>query len=102
MKGHIEELLLGGRPMTELEIKQKQEIERLNNIIKGIEKYCIDEIEAGNKALEKLSNLYNSSDNESFIKGQQAKCEHILDKIQELRSISKRNREKERRNKKFK
>lgn len=65
--------------------KQHEEIERLNNIIKGIEKYCIDEIEAGNKALEKLSELYNSSDTESFIKGQQAKCEHILDKLQELK-----------------
>ena len=65
--------------------KANKEIERLNNIINELEKYCIDEIEAGNKALEKLSNLYNSSDTESFIKGQQAKCEHILDKIQELK-----------------
>ena len=37
MKGHLEELLIGGRHMTELEIKQKEEIERLNNIIKRLE-----------------------------------------------------------------
>ena len=37
MKGYLEELLLGGRPMTELEIKQNKEIERLNNIINELQ-----------------------------------------------------------------
>ena len=61
------------------------EIERLNNIINELEKYCNNEIEEGNKALEKLSAFYNSSDTESYIKGQQAKCKHILNKLQELK-----------------
>lgn len=61
------------------------EINRLNNIINELEKYCNDEINEGNKALEKLSEIYNSSDTESYIKGQQAKCKHILNKLQELK-----------------
>lgn len=43
MKGHLEELLIGGRPMTELEIKQKEEIERLNNITNELEKILEEE-----------------------------------------------------------
>lgn len=67
-------------------VKEKQqEIERSNNIINELEKYCNEEIEEGNKALEKLSAFCNSSDTESYIKGQQAKCKHILDKLQELK-----------------
>lgn len=62
----------------------RKEIERLNNIINELEKYCKEEIEEGNNALEQLSMLYNSSETESYIKGQQAKCNHILDKLQEL------------------
>jgi hypothetical protein len=41
VKEHLEELKLGGRPMTKLELANK-EIERLNNIINELEKY-IDE-----------------------------------------------------------
>ena len=71
--------------MSKIADKQQEEIERLNNIINELEKYCNDEINEGNKALEKLSEIYNSSDTESYIKGQQVKCKHILDKIKELK-----------------
>ena len=38
MKGHLEELKLGGRPMTKLE-KANNEIERLHSIIKEVREY---------------------------------------------------------------
>ena len=66
-----------------------EEIERLNNIINELEKYCKEDIEEGNKALEQLSMLYNSSETEIYIKVQQAKCNNILDKLQELKGESK-------------
>lgn len=38
MKEHIEDILVGGRPMTKLE-RANKEIERLNNIINRTTKY---------------------------------------------------------------
>ena len=38
MKEHLEELKLGGRPMTKLE-KANKEIERLHSIIKEVREY---------------------------------------------------------------
>ena len=77
---YCEELITTGKLKRTVE-----EIERLNNIINELEKYCNNEINEGNKALEKLSEIYNSSDTESYIKGQQVKCKHILNKLQELK-----------------
>lgn len=42
MKEHIEDILVGGRPMTKLE-KANKEIERLNNIINKAIEYVEDE-----------------------------------------------------------
>lgn len=70
MKGHLEELLVGGRPMTELEIKQKEEIERLNNIINELEKW-----------LKEKQILYGINQ-QGFSWGV---CGEALDKLQELK-----------------
>ena len=40
MKEHIQDILVGGRPMTKLEQANK-EIERLNNIINELEIYIV-------------------------------------------------------------
>jgi len=70
VKGHLEELLVGGRPMTELEIKQKEEIERLNNIINELEKW-----------LKEKQILYGINQ-QGFSWGV---CGEALDKLQELK-----------------
>lgn len=43
MNEHIEDILVGGRPMTKLE-KANKEIERLNNIINEIEDSIVGKI----------------------------------------------------------
>ena len=52
MNEHIEDILVGGRPMTKLE-KANKEIERLNNIIKGLD----NTIENLTEVVDKKENL---------------------------------------------
>ena len=64
MNEHLQELKRGGRPMTKLELANK-EIARLNNIINELEEYLIEQVEKSysndyDNVLDKLDKLKGS------------------------------------------
>ena len=65
---------------------QQEEIERLNNIINELEKYCIEEIEDYSK---EIKSQYITDIAREQYEGEKVCFEDILDRLQELKGSDK-------------
>ena len=63
-----------------------KEIERLNNIINDLEKYCIEEIEDYSK---EIKSQYITDNTRVQYEGEKVCFEDILDRLQELKGSNK-------------
>lgn len=63
-----------------------EEIERLNNIINELEKYCIEEIEDYSK---EIKSQYITDNTRVQYEGEKVCFEDILDRLQELKGSDK-------------
>ena len=81
LTGEYEEVML------EKQLKEKdKEIERLNNIINELEKYCIEEIEDYSK---EIKSQYITDNTRVQYEGEKVCFEDILDRLQELKGSDK-------------
>lgn len=72
---NVEQLLLD-------KCKAELEVERLNNIINELEKYCIEEIEDYSK---EIKSQYITDNTRGQYEGEKVCFEDILDRLQELK-----------------